>query len=133
MYAKQYSDTVFSLLQTIHDCETESINKAGSIVAEALKSGGILHVFGCGHSHMIEEELFYRAGGLAAVSPVFESSTMLHEGAIKSSMIERISGYAKLVLERYDVISGDCFLWFLPLESIPIRYNWLPKQRTLQK
>lgn len=59
---------------------------------------------------MVEEELFYRAGGLAAISPIFETSTMLHEGAIKSSMIERMSGYAPLVLERYDISPDDCFI-----------------------
>jgi uncharacterized phosphosugar-binding protein len=59
---------------------------------------------------MVEEELFYRAGGLGAVCPIFETSTMLHEGAAKSSRIERMSGYAKLVAERFDVGSGDCFL-----------------------
>ena len=34
---------------------------------------------------MIEEELFYRAGGLGAVCPLFESSTMLHEGLPKAA------------------------------------------------
>lgn len=59
---------------------------------------------------MLEEELFYRAGGMALVNPIFETSTMLHEGAVKSSQIERMSGYAHLVLERYSISPGDAIL-----------------------
>ena len=54
--------------------------------------------------------MFYRAGGLAPVSPIYETSTMLHEGAAKSSQIERMSGYAPLLLKRYDVTPEDAFL-----------------------
>ena len=59
---------------------------------------------------MLEEELFYRAGGLAAVYPIFETAAMLHEGAAKSSRIERMSGYAPYVLERYPIGEKDCLL-----------------------
>jgi len=110
MFFEQYSSIVFSLLQDILSNETDAIRSAGDAVAGTIQKGGLVYVFGCGHSHMVEEELFYRAGGLAAISPIFETSTMLHEGAIKSSMIERMSGYAPLVLERYDISPDDCFI-----------------------
>jgi len=39
---------------------------------------------------MIVEELFYRTGGLVPVNPVFDSGTMLHEGALRSTRLERL-------------------------------------------
>lgn len=110
MFVEQYYETVSGILKEIFTKEYAQIQKAGAILADTLQNDGLLHVFGCGHSHIIAEELFYRAGGLAAVNPIFESSAMLHEGAVKSSEIERLSGYAKWVIARYPIQKNDCFL-----------------------
>ena len=110
MYYQQYFETVSQTLDTIFHQETAKIDKAGEILAETLKKDGLLYVFGCGHSHMLAEELFYRAGGLAPVYPIFETAAMLHEGAAKSSRIERMSGYAKHVMDRYPIGPNDCLL-----------------------
>lgn len=110
MYYQQYFETVSQTLDTIFSQERAKIESAGSILAETLKKDGLLYVFGCGHSHMLAEELFYRAGGLAPVYPIFETAAMLHEGAAKSSRIERMSGYAKHVMDRYPIGPRDCLL-----------------------
>ena len=109
-FVSEYAANVDAVLQAIWREERPAIDEAGRMLADSLAADGMLYVFGCGHSHMIEEELFYRAGGLGAVCPLFESSTMLHEGAAKSSKIERMSGYAQLVIDRYDIGPKDCFL-----------------------
>ncbi len=110
MFVDQYRETVFGVLSDVFSKEAENIQKAGDALADTLQSDGLLHVFGCGHSHILAEELFYRAGGLAAVNPMFETAAMLHEGAVKSSEIERLSGYAQWVFARYQVEKNDCFL-----------------------
>lgn len=110
MFASQYYDFVKQMLDIVYASESEKIKKAGCCIADTVEANGLVHIFGCGHSHMIMEELFYRAGGLAAVNPLFEESTMLHNGAIKSTKIERMSGYARYVIEGYPVRSGDTFL-----------------------
>lgn len=110
MYYQQYYQTLSQTLDAIFSQETGKINAAGAILAQTLKKDGLLYVFGCGHSHMLAEELFYRAGGLAPVYPIFETAAMLHEGAAKSSRIERMSGYAKHVMDRYPIGPNDCLL-----------------------
>lgn len=109
-FVKEYAARLLEVQQAIWQHESEKIDTAGRMLAESLEKGGMLYVFGCGHSHMIEEELFYRAGGLGAVCPIFETSAMLHEGAAKSSRIERMSGYAELVMDRCAMNENDCFL-----------------------
>jgi len=110
MYYQQYYQTLSQTLDTIFAEETAKIDAAGAILAETLRKDGLLYVFGCGHSHMLAEELFYRAGGLAPVYPIFETAAMLHEGAAKSSRIERMSGYARHVMDRYPIGPNDCLL-----------------------
>lgn len=110
MYYQDYYQKVISLLHDIFEKESALIEKAGELFCETLKQDGVLYVFGCGHSHMLAEELFYRAGGLAAVYPIFETAAMLHEGAAKSSQIERMSGYAPLMIARYPISEKDCLL-----------------------
>lgn len=110
MYYQDYYQKVISLLGEIFEKESSSIEKAGEYLSSTLKQEGFLYVFGCGHSHMLAEELFYRAGGLAPVYPIFETAAMLHEGAAKSSQIERMSGYAPHVMKRYPISEKDCLL-----------------------
>ena len=110
MYYRDYYRNVAAVLDDVFAKESDRIEQAGAILAETLKNDGMLFVFGCGHSHMLAEELFYRAGGLAAVYPIFETAAMLHEGAAKSSQVERLSGYAKNVIQRYPISDRDCML-----------------------
>lgn len=98
------------LIDTVFEAEEDTIRRAGSCIARTVEADGLVHVFGCGHSHMLCEELFYRAGGLVMIDPLFEESAMLHAGASKSSRIERMSGYAPLVIDRYTVKPGDTFI-----------------------
>lgn len=110
MYYQLYRESLNETLDQIFQNETEKIEQAGAMLAETLEKDGLLYVFGNGHSHMLAEELFYRAGGLAPVYPIFETAAMLHEGAAKSSQIERMSGYAQHVIERYPIGPNDCLL-----------------------
>jgi len=122
MVGKQYASDVLKLAQTAVDSEYEQIKKVAAVVFNSISNGGVLHVFGCGHSHMFMEECFYRAGGIAPVNPIFETSTMLHEGAVKSSLIERMTGYAPHVLDNYDTRPGEVILIFSQsgINSFPI-------------
>ena len=110
MFASQYYEFLKHILDVVYTSEGEKIKKAGCCIADTIEADGLVHIFGCGHSHMLMEELFYRAGGLIAVNPLFEESTMLHGGAIKSTKIERMSGYAKNVIEGHPVRFGDTFI-----------------------
>ena len=37
----------------------------------------MIHVFGCGHSHLMAEEAFWRAGGLVPVHPILDPNLTL--------------------------------------------------------
>ncbi|WP_027409397.1 SIS domain-containing protein [Anoxybacteroides tepidamans] len=110
MLGKKYAQLIQQQLQLVEETQWESITKAARMIALSIKEGGLLHIFGCGHSHMLAEEVFYRAGGLVPINPILEPSVMLHEGAVKSSMIERMPGYASIILNQYTIQSNEVMI-----------------------
>jgi uncharacterized phosphosugar-binding protein len=107
---QQYFSTLKSLVDRALETQMQNIHEAGTIVANTVMKNGYVYAFGTGHSHMMAEELFYRAGGLARVYPIFEEALMLHNGAIKSTEMERLDGYAELILDRYECSVDDCLI-----------------------
>jgi uncharacterized phosphosugar-binding protein len=71
-------------------------------MAETTRKDLRIFLFGTGHSHLLAEEGFYRAGGLANVVPILLEHTMLHSLPNLGSRLERTPGLAGLILERYD-------------------------------
>ena len=107
MLLHQYADHISQAITSICREEEEKILQAAEMVKTVLAQDGLIYVFGCGHSHMLSEETFYRAGGLACVAPVFFPPLMLHEGAAESSRLEKQPGLAAKVLENYHLTSKD--------------------------
>ncbi|WP_056934976.1 SIS domain-containing protein [Thermococcus barophilus] len=103
----KYYNIINELLKRIMEEEKENIEKAAEILAESIEKGGILHVIGAGHSAMLGEELFYRAGGLALVNPILDTDINISHGAEKSTAMEKIEGYARILLKTAKVQKGD--------------------------
>lgn len=106
----QYIANIQKLIQEALDTQMDKVDEAGALVANAIMNKGFVYTFGTGHSHMMAEELFYRAGGLARIYPILEDALMLHNGAIKSTEMERLGGYAELILDRFDCTEKDCLI-----------------------
>lgn len=102
-----YISELQKILETIKTNQAAVIQKAGALVAASLAAGGIIHAFGSGHSHIIAEEAFFRAGGLAPVNPILDRRLLFLEGALESTLAERQTGYAESILQREDVTSKD--------------------------
>lgn len=90
--------------------QQERIRRCAQHIAGAVRQGGIVHVFGTGHSHMLAEEMFYRAGGLVPVNAMLEPSLMLHESAEMSTVLERKEGLADIVFRRHGVRTEDVLI-----------------------
>jgi uncharacterized phosphosugar-binding protein len=98
---------IHELLATVEEEEGEAMFAAAKKVAETVKQGGVIQLFGCGHSHLLAEEMFYRAGGLIPVKPMLIEPLMLHEGAVRSAALEKEIGYARTFLEKEDIRKED--------------------------
>jgi len=96
-----------AVLDAIEREQAGNIRRAAELVSRAIASGGIVHVFGSGHSHLIAEEAFYRAGGLAAVNPILDERLIFLRGVLESTRAERESGLAAALLSRQTVQAED--------------------------
>jgi uncharacterized phosphosugar-binding protein len=105
-----YFDVIRELLTRAETQNAEALERAADVIAACMERKGVLHTFGTGHGHILAEELFYRAGGLVAVNAILDPSLMLHVSALSSSHLERLPGYAELVLERYVINAGDVMI-----------------------
>ena len=105
-----YLDKITGILSRIEAEESVALDRASDEVADVICRDGLVHVFGCGHSHLAALDTFYRAGGLACVSPVLDEDLMLHDGAAKSSRMEKMSGIAAEVYRRHAVKEDDLFV-----------------------
>ncbi|MEQ5778051.1 sugar isomerase domain-containing protein [Thalassospira sp. NFXS8] len=98
-----YHATIKTLMDKIHEGLPE-IEKAATVMAKAIMEDKLIHVIGPGgHSNMGVEELLWRAGGLAPINAILDPGTNLIHGAKRSNIIERTHGYAKGVLDSYQV------------------------------
>ncbi len=91
-----------AILERVAESQAGAIRAAGALMANCMAEDGLVYVFGSGHSHILAEELFYRAGGPLNICPILDSGIMLHESALTSSTIERLEGYAAALLDRYN-------------------------------
>jgi len=103
----QYIKEVTKLLLTIETKEKDVLKQAAEKVSKGIQHDGIIHLFGCGHSHILTEEVYYRAGGLVPIHPILHEPLMLHEGAIRSSKLERENDYASNFIEEQDIRDQD--------------------------
>ena len=108
----QYLNEIVNALQRIEAEEGEKLQEAARLVAKTIEKGGLTYTFGCGHSHLPGLDAFYRAGGLANVSPMLDTDLMLHNGAAKSSRMEKMSGIAPEVFRRYTLTDKDMLFVF---------------------
>jgi uncharacterized phosphosugar-binding protein len=112
-YWEQYLQGMIERQEALIKREGPQIEEAARVITESLRKGGVVHMFGSGHSHLPPEEAFYRSGGLAPISPLFDPSLMFHEGTEKATVLEKWEGYAtRFILPKYDLRPGEVMMSF---------------------
>lgn len=126
-----YFDTVARILGQIRQAQRANLETAARLIADAIERGGIVHAFGAGHSHMLVEELFCRAGGLGCVNGILEPALMPHSGADKSSRLEQVPQLARVVFEDEDIRQEDVLLVFSHsgINPVVVEFALLARER----
>ena len=105
---EQYLKAVQKILNKINQKEQENIDQAAEVICEAVREDKLIHVFGTGgHSVMGAMEVFWRAGGLVPINPLFPPGISVIDSHPNT---ERVVGYAKFVLDYYEVKDGDVII-----------------------
>ena len=87
-------------LDELQTREAANLAQASAWMAEAIEAGGLVRIFGTGHSRLLAEEIFFRAGGLAPTDAILEDSVSGYHDVSKSELTERLEGYGQLIVEH---------------------------------
>ena len=106
------------LLQKIRQTQSGAIERASEICSEAIGAGGLVHLFGTGHSRIPVEEMFPRYGSYPGFHPIVELSMTFHtqvvgaNGQRQAMFIERMPGLAEVILSNFQFAPKDAFMVF---------------------
>ena len=90
--------------------EAANLAQASAWMAEAIEAGGLIRIFGTGHSRLLAEEIFFRAGGLAPTDAILEDSVSGYHDVSKSELTERLEGYGQLIVEHRRLAPQDVLI-----------------------
>jgi uncharacterized phosphosugar-binding protein len=111
MLAKEYLEKASAILKKIEESQLGKIEEAAEIISQAIVDGHMLFAFGCSHSSLPVQDIFYRAGGLMLVNPIFGPGLSLEDfPPTFTSKMERLEGYGRLLLDRLPTKAGDVLL-----------------------
>lgn len=100
-----YREAVLELIRCGAE-ESAHLERASELLARSLQDGGVLHVFGSGHSMLPAIDATFRAGGLAPVNLVHDPALAPWEPT-RVSRIERLTGYGTAIAELQDLRAGE--------------------------
>ena len=107
-----------TVLERIEQSQMGAISAAAERCAEAISSGGLVHLFGTGHSRIPLEEMFPRYGSYPGFHPIAELSMTFHTQVVGSNgqrqamFIERTEGLAEQILANFNFGPADVMIVF---------------------
>ena len=108
-----YLSQVISLLKKIEEEQSENIEKAADLMAEAIKKDQLIHVYGGGgHTTLVMGEMFFRAGGLANINPIMETGLSVFNQALKYLELERTVNYGRSIVKYYHIQKDEVLIIF---------------------
>jgi uncharacterized phosphosugar-binding protein len=109
-----FFDAALERVATLRATQAEPIRRAAQILADAVARGGVVHVFGTGHSMAFAMELANRAGGLVPMDVIALSDICARGGedwsVLADPASERDPAFAHRVLATHRIDPADAFV-----------------------
>jgi len=128
------------VLDRIADTQADAIETASTWCADAIAAGGLVHLFGTGHSRIPVDEMFPRYGSYPGFNPIVELSMTFHSqvvganGQRQAMFIERVPGLAEVILSNFEFGPDDVMIVFSAsgLSAVPIEVARGSRRRGLK-
>ena len=105
--ARRYFEEATSRLGRLLDGQADALDRAAALCTEAIAADGLVHLFGCGHSRMMCEEMTPRQGCFVGWHTIVELGLSFHNlivgpnGLRQSLHLEKTPGYAEQILRNF--------------------------------
>lgn len=105
--AERYFHDALAALQPLLDKQRDALDRAAALCTDAIAADGLVHLFGCGHSRMMCEEMTPRQGCFVGWHTIVELGLTFHNlivgpnGLRQSLHLEKTAGYAEQILRNF--------------------------------
>lgn len=103
----RYADLAAETIRRIAETQLATIDDAARRCADVIAAGGLVHLFGSGHSRIAVEEMFPRYGSFPGFHPIVELSlSNYHEvvganGLSQAMFIENVEELGRVILSNF--------------------------------
>ncbi|GAB4110723.1 MAG: sugar isomerase domain-containing protein [Roseiflexaceae bacterium] len=107
-----------AIIDRIRTTQIEPICQAAQICADSIAAGGLVHLFGTGHSRIPVEEIFPRHGSFPGFHPIVELSLTHHthvvgaNGQRQAMYLEKLEGFGEIIMRNFVFGPHDSMIVF---------------------
>ena len=114
--AKTFKDSIVKLLDELYESQNNNLEATANAMADCMAKGGVVHVFGSGHSVGLGIDIKDRIGSLVPIH-IMEMSDFVTRGGVPleefmdtKNIFERKPNMAQRLYELYDIKPEDIFI-----------------------
>ena len=114
--AKRFKDELNYLLDTLYESQKDNIEATAQTIKDCIEKGGVVHVFGSGHSVGLGIDIKDRLGALVPIH-IMEMSDFVTKGGVpvevfmdRHDIFERKPNVAGKLYDLYDIKPQDVFI-----------------------
>lgn len=113
-----YLQAVTEILAQIDSTQSGSIRRAAELMAETISSGGLVYIFGAGHSALPAAEVYPKCGNIVGFQAILDVNLIYFTNVIGSNgisqftFLERSEEYGQAILNGYILQERDTFWVF---------------------
>src|SRR5260221_13406238 len=114
--AELYLQEAMSRLPGLLAGQRPALDRAAALCTDAIAADGLVHLFGCGHSRMLCEEMTPRQGCFVGWHTIVELALSFHNlivgpnGLRQSLHLEKTPGYAEQILRNFAFGAKDVLI-----------------------
>src|SRR5437899_1861310 len=105
--AERYFGAAIARLTRLLEPQREALDRSAALCTKAIAQNGLVHLFGCGHSRVLCEEMTPRQGCFVGWHTIVELGLTYHNpivgpnGLRQSLHLEKTPGYAEQILRNF--------------------------------